>query len=310
MEAIAAIQETAVPLILERTIAAFQQPHEKNRATIEAVPRRTFSFGPAERNKLDIYYPAPGVATAPVLVFIYGGGFMTGERALPPPALVFANVGAYFAARGFLVAVPDYTLLPAPFPLPAAEVHDAIAWIAAHADDIAAAVPDAPRLDATAIHTLGHSAGGCHLATAFLLPELAQPAAPAHTLVLSGAALDLAGSLAVSPPAVGAYFGGADVRARHPAGLLADAPAELLRALPRVVIVQAEREYEGLEERVQRFKALLEARMAEVGGGQGGWTEVPFVRAKGHNHISINLALATGEGEEWAEELIKVLRSS
>jgi hypothetical protein len=53
---------------------------------------------------------------------------------------------------------------------------------------------------------------------------------------------------------------------------------------------------------------VLEGRLAEVGGGKGGWTEVAYITAKGHNHISINLALSAGEGDEWGEELVALFK--
>ena len=53
-----------------------------------------------------MYYPPvesvinPG-KKAPILVFVYGGGWASGDRVFPPPYdLGYTNVGAFFAKKG------------------------------------------------------------------------------------------------------------------------------------------------------------------------------------------------------------------
>ena len=56
--------------------------------------------------QLDVYYPiAPSTSgKTQILVWVYGGGFITGARQMPAPMdLGYACVGAYFARRGFIV---------------------------------------------------------------------------------------------------------------------------------------------------------------------------------------------------------------
>ena len=55
---------------------------------------------------LDIYAPASGAAPAPVVVFFYGGGWTSGDRA------VYRFVGRSLAACGALVIIPDYRVWP------------------------------------------------------------------------------------------------------------------------------------------------------------------------------------------------------
>lgn len=100
----------------------------------------------ANKHKLDIYLPK-GKANFPVLVFIHGGSWRSGDRSLYP---ALAN---RFAKQGIGVVVPSYRLMPAnPHP---AQVDDAIAafrWVVAN---IAQYGGDPQR-----IYVSGHSAGG------------------------------------------------------------------------------------------------------------------------------------------------------
>ncbi|QJE01322.1 alpha/beta hydrolase [Massilia forsythiae] len=63
-------------------------------------------YAPGERHLLDVYRPAAGAAAAPVIVFFYGGNWVSGARR------DYAFVGRALAARGFVVVVPDYRLYP------------------------------------------------------------------------------------------------------------------------------------------------------------------------------------------------------
>ena len=59
------------------------------------------------RGQLDVYYPDPAAVApnqpVPVLFFIYGSGFVNGHRRQAPPFdLGHANVGVFFAKRGYV----------------------------------------------------------------------------------------------------------------------------------------------------------------------------------------------------------------
>src|SRR3569833_1440202 len=58
------------------------------------------------RKKLDVYTPKDLKGTAPVLFFIYGGGWNHGDRG------DYQFVGNAFASRGFVVVLADYRLYP------------------------------------------------------------------------------------------------------------------------------------------------------------------------------------------------------
>lgn len=64
------------------------------------------TYGPHPRQKLDLYAPVHANGPAPVLVFFYGGGWSWGRRQ------DYRFAAEAFASRGFVVAVPDYRLVP------------------------------------------------------------------------------------------------------------------------------------------------------------------------------------------------------
>ena len=107
-------------------------------------------YAPGERHTLDIYAPK-GQDPAPVVVFIYGGGWKDGNKA------EYRFVAAALAARGFLTVVPDYRLYPqVRFPAFLQDNAAAIAWTKAH---IAGYGGDPHR-----IVLMGHSAGAYNVA--------------------------------------------------------------------------------------------------------------------------------------------------
>ena len=57
--------------------------------------------------RLDIWAPATkSAAPRPVVVFFHGGGWVKGDRD------AYAFAGRAFAARGFVVVIPDYRKVP------------------------------------------------------------------------------------------------------------------------------------------------------------------------------------------------------
>jgi acetyl esterase/lipase len=64
-------------------------------------------FDPQTGLKLDVWKPVePATQPRPVIVFFYGGGWANGERAH------YGFVAKAFAARGFVVVIPDYRKVP------------------------------------------------------------------------------------------------------------------------------------------------------------------------------------------------------
>jgi acetyl esterase/lipase len=107
-------------------------------------------YAEGRRHSLDIYRPAEPLA-APVVVFIYGGGWKDGSKT------DYRFVAAALAYRGFLTVVPDYRLFPEVcFPAFLQDNAAAIAWTKAN---IARYGGDPHR-----IFLVGHSAGAYNVA--------------------------------------------------------------------------------------------------------------------------------------------------
>jgi acetyl esterase/lipase len=115
-------------------------------------------YGMDPRNTLDVYRPAAGTHDAPVIVFFYGGNWVSGKRQ------DYAFVGRALAARGFVVVIPDYRLYPqVRYPDFLDDGAAAVVWtvreIAAHGGD--------PKN----VFLMGHSAGAYNAAMLALDPR-------------------------------------------------------------------------------------------------------------------------------------------
>ena len=128
------------------------------------TPSSTFSrtsdlaYGPDPRNKLDIYTPKDAAPDAPVVVFFYGGSWISGSRG------DYAFVGEALASRGIVAVLADYRLYP--------QVHyqellqdsaQAVGWTHAHIRQYGG--------DPGKLYVMGHSAGAYNAAMLALDPK-------------------------------------------------------------------------------------------------------------------------------------------
>src|SRR5258706_852356 len=74
------------------------------------VVKRDISFGPHQRQSLDVYMPEQPQGALPALLFVHGGGFVDGSRNRTDE--VFANVGYYFARHQIVGVNVGYRLCP------------------------------------------------------------------------------------------------------------------------------------------------------------------------------------------------------
>ncbi|HYD26387.1 alpha/beta hydrolase [Brevundimonas sp.] len=134
------------------------------------------SYGDDPRQRLDILAPTAASARPwPVLVFFYGGGWDSGARSQ------YGWAAHALAARGFVVAMPDYRIVPqVHFP---AFIEDAAAATAL-AGDLAGRYGGDPRR----LGVVGHSAGA-HLAMMITLDRRYMAAAGAPDLIRAAAGL-------------------------------------------------------------------------------------------------------------------------
>lgn len=147
---------------------------------------------PAEKNHLDLFLPPlePESWSWPVLVFVHGGGWVRGDRALRVGGRdVYGNIGRWFAARGVGVAVVGYRLIPdVDWREQLEDVSRAVAWVHANIARYGGN-PDA-------LYLSGHSAGA-QLVTRLALDSerIAELGVPRDSICgivpVSGAAYDL-----------------------------------------------------------------------------------------------------------------------
>lgn len=90
---------------------------------------RDAAFGPDPRQHIDLYAPKTRPAgTLPVIVFIYGGSWSSGTKS------GYSFAGRALASRGFLVAIPDYRLVPQiRYPAFLEDNAAAVRWVRANA---------------------------------------------------------------------------------------------------------------------------------------------------------------------------------
>lgn len=123
------------------------------------VAVRDAAFGPDRRQRLDVYVPEhPSGAALPTVIFFYGGSWNSGTKD------GYSFVGRALAARGFVVAIPDYRLVPqVHYPAFLQDNAAAVRWVRVHAAEFGGN-PDRLVL-------AGHSAGAYDAAMLALDPR-------------------------------------------------------------------------------------------------------------------------------------------
>ncbi|MDQ3224848.1 MAG: alpha/beta hydrolase [Gemmatimonadota bacterium] len=115
-------------------------------------------YGSDARQRLDVYRPRHLVATAPVIVFLYGGRWQHGSRN------EYRLLGDAITRRGLVAVIPDYRLYPeVRFPAWVEDAARAVGWVR---DSIAQYGGDPGR-----IVVVGHSAGAHTAALLALDPQ-------------------------------------------------------------------------------------------------------------------------------------------
>ena len=206
---------------------------------------RDLEYGADPRQRFDLYAPSAASAASPlpVLVFFYGGGWDSGSKDL------YGWAAQALAAQGFVVAVPDYRLVPQVlFPV---FIEDAAAATARVAEVAATYGGDPDRLG-----VIGHSAGA-HLAMMIALDRRYMAAVGKPDLIKATAGL--AGPYDFLPfdveSSINAFGQAPDPLQTQPLHFArADAPPLWLGHGTADVIVHDE------------DTILLEARMRELGG--------------------------------------------
>lgn len=116
----------------------------------QPVERERIEYSAEPKLALDVYRPEGFSGTAPTVFFLYGGSWQNGKRGW------YQFVGKALAARGMVVAIPDYRKSPqVSFPTFVEDAALAMAFVHAHIDRFGG--------DADRLYLAGHSAGA-HIA--------------------------------------------------------------------------------------------------------------------------------------------------
>ena len=118
---------------------------------VELVARDA-AYGPEPRQRLDVYRPRrAGPKLLPIIVFFYGGSWSSGTKT------GYAFVARALASHGFIVAIPDYRLVPQiRYPAFVEDSAEAVRWIARNGTRLGG--------DPDRLVMAGHSAGAYNAA--------------------------------------------------------------------------------------------------------------------------------------------------
>jgi acetyl esterase/lipase len=117
------------------------------------------AYGEHARQKLDVYAPVDGQGPWPVVVFVHGGSWQTGNKN------PYTFLGRAFAAQGFLTLVINYRLFPEDaYPAFVDDTALALRWARDNAKQFGG--------DGEKIFAIGHSAGGYNVAQAVLTGDV------------------------------------------------------------------------------------------------------------------------------------------
>jgi acetyl esterase/lipase len=124
---------------------------------------RDLNYGPAERNRLDVFMPQATTSGRPVLIFVHGGAFVGGDKRIGDSPF-YDNVMLWAVKNGFIGVNMTYRLAPqSPWPAGAEDVASAVQWVSKEITERGG--------DPSRIYLMGHSAGAVHVASYVSHPE-------------------------------------------------------------------------------------------------------------------------------------------
>ncbi|KAI1403275.1 alpha/beta-hydrolase [Hypoxylon fuscum] len=299
--------------VLLPTFAAYAQFILAKEKDIRSTRRETHKYGFAPRHQLDVYYPdkeptAPFRAK-PVLVFLYGGGFVGGDKVNEGFAhsLVFGNIGHYFASHfGFTVVIPDYRLLShgAKYPSGGEDVKLVVDWIKT-------SLAQQQGYESIDLFLLGNSAGGIHASTYLLAPEFKESREAVVAEERKGAGVLLRGAILLGVPfhwgtednvILRAYLGEDTIFENSSLGILLNekkkGPEPTLPGV-KISILVSELDPDLIYDSAKDFRKEWKS------------ADITYDVLEGHNHISPQLGLSTGieKEEAWGVQVAEFCKS-
>jgi acetyl esterase/lipase len=150
---VAAQQEIAAPVAMPDQVNIAEYANAAGRSRVSRMPspkveaegftvQKDVAYGNDARQKLDVYSPNEPREDRKVVLFVHGGGLISGSKD------EYRFVGEAMAVRGFTTILPNYRLAPdVQFPVFIRDVAQAVRWAA-------------DRYGTNKIFLMGHSAGG------------------------------------------------------------------------------------------------------------------------------------------------------
>lgn len=269
MPAAIAAELEAIGAVIDppRTTAIYAALQPKEPYSGIAVAR-DLSYGPAERNVLDVFTsPEPG-AGKPVVVFIHGGGFSRGAKHTPGSPF-YDNVMLWAVAEGMVGVNINYRLAPEHmWPSGIEDLTALVAWLSDHVAEYGG--------DRNKVFLWGHSAGAAHVGDYVASRTLAmKPTGIAGAILTSGFY-----ALGDEVSTWKAYYGD-DVSTYAERSSLAG----LTRASTPMFVSDAELDPPSFR---PESRNLVEARMA---AGK----PVRYLHLLGHSHLSETYAVGTND---------------
>ncbi|HEY5364748.1 MAG TPA: alpha/beta hydrolase [Aestuariivirga sp.] len=223
------------------------------------------AYGEGPRLKLDIYAPTQGQGPWPVIIFVHGGSWSSGNKN------PYEFVGRALAAQGFLTILPNYRLHPEhPFPAFVEDTALAIDWTTRHAGEYGG--------DPKHIIATGHSAGAYNVALAILdkhyLAALGTDVSAIKGVALLAAPLDF---LPLDPGVAQDVF-----------GAVKDLPATQPITYARADVPPFFMAYGSVDTTVRPKNSINMAAALKAAGAQ-----VELKAYDGVGHVGIVLALST-----------------
>lgn len=235
------------------------------------------AYGPHPRQRLDVYRPAARAgaagARAPVIVFFYGGGWRSGERA------GYRFVGRALALQGYVAVVADYRLYPeARFPAFVEDAALALRWARDNAGRYGG--------DPGRLYALGHSAGAYNAAMVAV--------EPAYLAAVGMKPSDLAGVVGLAGP----YAFNPRATARTRPIFEGPAPDEALRPVLRVRASAPPPPLLLVHGRADGTVAPYNTeRLAERARAAGGRVEELYLDGVGHIGLVLQMSERFGPGD-------------
>jgi acetyl esterase/lipase len=202
---------------------------------------RDLKYGPAERNRLDIFMPQATASGRPVLIFVHGGAFIGGDKRRTPDSPFYDNVMLWAVKNGFIGVNITYRLAPQfPWPAGAEDVASAVKWVS---DEIGERGGDPSR-----IYLMGHSAGAIHVASYVSHPEFYKVKnGGLKGAIMVSAIYDLTAAPLTEPEQ--AYFGTDPSHHASESSL----PGLLTTSIP-LMAVSSELDLQGFVKQLDRFR--------------------------------------------------------